>query len=224
MGRSLKREGLYLYLQSIHTDVQQKLIHHCEAIIKLNYKEINSSHHPDQQGWDWLFPRTSLLQWLFPSPLKSVCNVGKPGHCPPRSHGSWEGARCSCRDSGDRKYEKVEKSVLPEATPPSPSTALIRRVAALGGPQRDKGSFFVQPSRSCLVCVETVRPDSVTLLTAVVRGDQSDLLPQAVSGWKSVMLAGPSPSCLYGTPRKKEALGGGDCWGLGWAVSGGEDS
>ena len=56
MGRSLKREGIYLYLQSIHTDVQQKLIHHCEAIIKLNYKEINSSHRPDQQGWDWLFP------------------------------------------------------------------------------------------------------------------------------------------------------------------------
>ena len=37
------------------------------------------------------------------------------------------------------------------------------------------------------------------------------------------MLGGPSPSCLYGTPRKKEAVGG-DCWGLGWAVSGGEDS
>lgn len=43
-GKEPQEEGLYLYLQSIHTDVQQKLIHHCEAIIKLNYKEINSSH------------------------------------------------------------------------------------------------------------------------------------------------------------------------------------
>lgn len=33
MGRSLKREGIYLYLWLIHTDVQQKLVHHCEAII-----------------------------------------------------------------------------------------------------------------------------------------------------------------------------------------------
>ena len=56
--------------------------------------------------------------------------------------------------------------------------------------------------------METALPNSMTLLTAVVRGDPSDLLPQAVSGWKSVMLGGPSASCLYGTPRKEEAWEG----------------
>lgn len=102
----------------------------------------------------------------------------------------------------------MERSVLPEATPPSPSPALILRGGGLGGMQRDKGSFFVQPPRSCLVGMETALPNSMILLTAVVRGDPPDLLPQAVSERKSVMLGGPSPSCLYGTPRKKEALGG----------------
>ena len=33
LGGKLKREGFYIYLQLIHMVVQQKLAHHCKAII-----------------------------------------------------------------------------------------------------------------------------------------------------------------------------------------------
>ena len=38
VGGKSKREGIYVYLQLIHSDTQQKLIQHCKAII-LQLKE-----------------------------------------------------------------------------------------------------------------------------------------------------------------------------------------
>ena len=84
---------------------------------------------------------------------------------------------------------------------------------ARGRAQRDKGSCFVLPPRSCLVGMETALPNSVTVDSSR-RG--RPVRPLAPGSFRVGICdaGGPSASCLYGTPRKEEAWEG---TARGWA-------
>lgn len=184
----------------------------------------NDSHCPDEQCWYWLFPRMSLFQWP-PCALTVVCATRS--HRRPRSHGSWV-AVPGLPEAGSgfpsltMCIPCVPKSVFPHllTSVETAVTGSMKTWRALSCPwlsppscpvggRGNKCCFFVQPPRSCLVGTGLHSPnhDSMTLLTSRCQRRMARALAPGSFRVEICDVWGPLTSCLYGTPRKKEAFG-----------------